>query len=176
MQRGRKTRIDLETAQILYDSGLTLKQVAKKYDTCASNLRKRFLTANIKTRTYSEAFKGRTFSEETKEKIGRANSIALKGHKPHNYIDGRSKKKSPYIYGDDWDMVRYLVYLRDCFCCQHCGAKPKKICLDVHHKIPFLISNDNSIANLITLCRSCHRREEAVCRKKYSGGDSCGRT
>ena len=36
-------------------------------------------------------------SEKTREKM----SIANKGKKPHNYIDGRSKFLSPERYGDD---------------------------------------------------------------------------
>jgi len=81
-----------------------------------------------------------------------------KGQKPWNYIDGRSKLLTPARYGDDWDKIRYLVYLRDKFTCQHCGIKKQR--LDVHHKIPFLISFDNSLGNLISLCKPCHRKEE----------------
>lgn len=81
-----------------------------------------------------------------------------KKSKPWNYIDGRSKLFSPARYGDDWDKIRYLVYLRDKFSCQVCGIKGKR--LDVHHKIPFLISFDNSLRNLMTLCRKCHMKEE----------------
>ena len=31
----------------------------------------------------------------------------------------------------------------------------------IHHIVPFLISFDNSLNNLITLCPHCHRRTEA---------------
>jgi len=82
-----------------------------------------------------------------------------KGIKPWNYIDGRSKLLGPARYGDDWDKIRYLVYLRDKFTCQKCGIKGVR--LDIHHKKPFLISFDNSLSNLVTLCRPCHRQEEA---------------
>ena len=78
---------------------------------------------------------------------------------PWSYIDGRSKILGPARYGDDWDKIRYLVYLRDRFTCQHCAVKGER--LDVHHKIPFLISFDNSLNNLISLCKPCHRKEEA---------------
>ena len=82
-----------------------------------------------------------------------------KGNKPWNYIDGRSKTLGPARYGDDWDKIRYLIYLRDRFTCQHCAVKGER--LDVHHKIPFLISFDNSLNNLVSLCKPCHRKEEA---------------
>ena len=81
------------------------------------------------------------------------------GNIPWNYLDGRSKFLAPARYGDDWDKIRYLIYLRDRFTCQHCGVKNIK--LHIHHKIPFLISFDNSPQNLITLCASCHRKEDA---------------
>lgn len=82
------------------------------------------------------------------------------------YIDGRSKFKSPFRYGDDWDKIRKMVYERDHWTCQDCGIKGIK--LDVHHKIPFLESHDNSLENLISLCRSCHiKRERKLTTKKF---------
>lgn len=87
-----------------------------------------------------------------------------KGDKPWNYIDGRSKWMAPARYGDDWDKIRYLVYLRDKFTCQDCGINKQR--LDVHHKIPFLISFDNSLKNLIALCKSCHGKEESRIMKE----------
>ncbi len=87
-----------------------------------------------------------------------------KGHIPWNYIDGRSKNLPPARYGDDWDGIRYLVYLRDKFTCQKCGIT--KVRLDIHHKVPYLISGDNSIENLVTLCRKCHMEEEMKIRKQ----------
>ncbi len=91
-----------------------------------------------------------------------------KNHPRGNYIDGRSEIKSPTRYGDDWDKIRYLVYLRDRFTCQKCGIAG--IRLDIHHKIPFVVSKDNSLHNLITLCRSCHMKEEWLIFKKNERG------
>ena len=107
--------------------------------------------------------KGKHHTEETKRKIGLANSISLKGHRPGNYVDGRSHFKSPMRYGDDWDKIRYLVYLRDKFTCQSCGVIHER--LDVHHIKPFIESGDNSLENLISLCRSCHMKEDNRLRK-----------
>ncbi len=113
-------------------------------------------------RKMSEGKKGHITTKKTRKKIGIANSIALKGkyagEKSWNYIDGRSYNKSPYRYGDDWEKIRYLVYVRDRFTCQHCGIN--KVKLDVHHIIPFLETFDNSLGNLISLCRKCHMKEE----------------
>ena len=117
----------------------------------------------------------KAFEEGKKSRIHKKSF--KKGHKPWNYIDGRSKTKGPARYGDDWDKIRYLVYLRDRFTCQDCGIKG--IRLHIHHKIPFLISFDNSLNNLITLCRSCHRQEEAKIMRELKNQQvevqSCGR-
>ena len=35
------------------------------------------------------------------------------------------------------------------------------------HKIPYLFSGNNSIENLITLCRKCHTKAEHKIKKEY---------
>ena len=84
------------------------------------------------------------------------------GYRPWNYIDGRSKDLGPGRYGCDWAKIRELIFRRDNYTCQFCSLTKEfiGIPLHVHHKIPFLISFDNSQNNLITLCPSCHRFEE----------------
>lgn len=103
---------------------------------------------------------GLKHSEETKKKISSSMKGVHKGKKPWNYIDGRSRWLGPARYGDNWNRLRYLVYVRDKFTCQDCSIKWKP--LDAHHIIPFLISYDNSLKNLITLCRSCHMKREQL--------------
>lgn len=111
--------------------------------------------------------KGKKLSKEHKENLCKSKKEYFsKGNHPWNYIDGRSKNASPARYGDDWEAIRYLVYLRDRFTCQECGVK--KVRLDVHHKIPFLISFDNSLNNLISLCRPCHRRIEVIIMRELN--------
>lgn len=99
---------------------------------------------------------------------GKKYKLGSKGYVSWNYIDGRSKLTSPGRYGDDWDKIRYLVYKRDGFRCQFCGING--VPLHVHHKIPFMISRDNSPENLISLCASCHRKEDARIIKEMKGG------
>lgn len=115
-------------------------------------------------KNYEEIY-GKEKAEDIKEKIKKAIKshpitywLGKSGKEHPRYIDGRSRLLAPGRYGDDWDKIRYLVYLRDRFTCQHCGVQGKR--LDVHHKIPFLVSFDNSLSNLITLCRPCHMKEE----------------
>jgi len=83
----------------------------------------------------------------------------------HRYIDGRSYNVAPRRYCDDWKKIRELVLRRDNRTCQDCGISQeilgKWASLHIHHIQPFLETFDNSLGNLITLCPSCHRKEES---------------
>jgi hypothetical protein len=119
--------------------------------------------------------KGRKHSESEKIKMSVSQKERFKkspvwnkglklGERAPNWRGGVSLLRSPRRYGDDWAKIRYLVYKRDKFTCQECGINNVK--LDVHHIIPFLLSKDNSIDNLITLCRPCHMRVERLYTKQ----------
>jgi len=98
-----------------------------------------------------------------------------KGMIPWNYVDGRGKFKRHSIYGEDWEEIKHIVHLRDNFSCQHCSTIKKR--LDVHHKIPFRYTQDNSLDNLISLCRKCHMKEEHKISKELkiiNGGVNFG--
>ena len=78
----------------------------------------------------------------------------------------------PY-YGGNWGGQKRRARKRDNYTCQRCGITEETLGykLDVHHKIPFrLFSGDyktaNSLDNLISLCRSCHRTVELNGSKK----------
>ncbi len=116
---------------------------------------------------------GHKFSELSKKKMSKSNPKIWKGQTPWNYIDGRSKDCSPARYGDDWFKIRLLVYKRDNYNCQECGLKMSKEtgAFHIHHKVPFLISFDNSLNNLETLCPSCHRKIEAQIMIQFKGGE-----
>lgn len=115
--------------------------------------------------------KGNTlgFKKGHKRNIGINNGMF--GKKPWNYIDGRSKLKSPDRYGDDWSKIRLLIYERDNWECKKCGLKMsgRTGAHHVHHIIPFLESFDNSLGNLITLCPSCHCKIECEYLKRAKG-------
>lgn len=99
---------------------------------------------------------GNTQGFTSKNMKGNKNGFK-KGHKPWNYIDGRSKFISPARYGSDWKKIRTRILIRDDYECQKCGAHKSEVrFMDVHHKKSFLISRDNSEDNLIALCRKCH--------------------
>jgi DEAD/DEAH box helicase domain-containing protein len=74
--------------------------------------------------------------------------------------------------GPNWDQQRNRARARDGRCCRHCGVPERSDrAHDVHHIQPFRTfgyirgKNDryleaNRLKNLVTLCRSCHRRVE----------------
>ncbi len=74
----------------------------------------------------------------------------------------------PNDYGPNWPRQRKLARTRDQYRCQMCGMPEQGREHDVHHKIPFRTfasyEQANQLANLITLCRSCHRRAETAVR------------
>lgn len=57
-------------------------------------------------------------------------------------------------YGNDWWVLRSAAAKRDNWQCANCGDEEP---LEVHHIIPLLMGGTNTLANLITLCRFCHR-------------------
>jgi hypothetical protein len=62
-------------------------------------------------------------------------------------------------YGPGWNEVKREVRERDKVCRQ-CGKTPEENsrALDIHHINPYRYTKDNSLENLIALCRSCHMR------------------
>lgn len=63
--------------------------------------------------------------------------------------------------GPDWLTVRKRVLERDGYKCTKCGMTQEEArqgghCLNVHHKVPWRETHDNSDENLETLCQSCH--------------------
>lgn len=96
---------------------------------------------------------GKKASEETRQKLSNTHS----GKNHWNYKDGNKSGIRTQNY--KWHQIRKEVYKRDNYTCQACGIKNPKI-LNCHHKIPYDICNDNEMTNLITLCSSCHTKEE----------------
>lgn len=72
----------------------------------------------------------------------------------------------PIDYGRTWWRIRRHALERDDYECQHCGAEKADLGRnpDVHHVRPVRSFDDSeaahTMANVITLCRPCHRRAE----------------
>lgn len=60
--------------------------------------------------------------------------------------------------GPDWDVQRKKAARRDNLTCQSCYAIPE--ILHIHHIIPYRISKDNRLENLISLCSVCHTTQD----------------
>ena len=75
---------------------------------------------------------------------------------------------APNQYGPNWAAQRDLARQRDEYRCRVCGAPENGRSHHVHHLTPFRAFNSyleaNQLANLITVCPSCHRRVEANVR------------
>lgn len=80
----------------------------------------------------------------------------------------------PNDYGSNWAAQRRAARARDGYRCQMCGIPERGREHDVHHKIPFRTFASyepaNQLSNLITLCRSCHRRAETAVRVRSGLG------
>lgn len=71
-------------------------------------------------------------------------------------------------YGPDWKRQRRKARYRDGYKCRMCGVTESELGreLDVHHVVPFrkfgLINHSeaNSLANLVSVCKACHRKLE----------------
>lgn len=73
----------------------------------------------------------------------------------------RTKDKA---YGKDWLSLRQSIVERDRNICKKCGGT---VGLEVHHIIPISKGGRNIQANLITLCKSCHKNQPGHNRKKW---------
>ncbi len=75
---------------------------------------------------------------------------------------------APNNYGPTWPRQRDMARARDGYRCQICGTPEAGKEHHVHHKIPFRMFDTaeqaNQLANLITVCNSCHRKIETAVR------------
>ena len=73
--------------------------------------------------------------------------------------------------GLSWKVQRKLAWERDSYTCQHChkteqelGRKP-----NVHHVKPYRLSLSHALDNLVSLCRSCHKKADAQIPELWGG-------
>ncbi len=74
------------------------------------------------------------------------------GDKNGNWRGGHKKRKG------NFEQVKNKHFKGIKFC-SLCGTSKK---IDIHHVVPFRYTEDNSLKNLIPLCRSCHRKVEII--------------
>jgi hypothetical protein len=127
------------------DLGLSIRDIAERWDCSPETIRKWLGEHDIDTRSFG----GRT---------GPAHHAWRGGHSDGAY------------YGASWWDIRPKVLKRDDKRCQICGIPQSEHRdkygrgLEVHHITPFGSFDDhktaNQLNNLITMCQLCHRRTE----------------
>lgn len=122
----------------------------------------RKLSDEIKKKV-GDAARGRKYSEEYKKFKSDLMKGRFTGKEHWNWQGGITPINKVRISTFKWKQIRRQVYKRDNWTCQRCHKKGFPV-LQCHHKIPYRISKDDSLDNLITLCRSCHTKEDM----KYS--------
>jgi len=137
---------------------------------------KHFCSRKCADRMVGKLKTGYHHTEETKKRIREArakqiispeiykqNGLKMRGKNHWNWKGGISKSPA-CIYGDGWREIRMSVYKRDNYTCQKCkikcSGKAGKDLIQCHHKKPWRVGKDNAMKNLITLCLSCHVKED----------------
>ena len=106
-------------------------------------------------------------------------SLQKRGSKNPNWVGGTETYR-----GMDWFPNKKRILKNKGYKCQRCNKEGK---VDVHHLVPYRISHDNSLENLLVLCRSCHQIIENKLRKKeikisevfesiQGEGEKCGKS
>ena len=68
----------------------------------------------------------------------------------------RKDRYAEYLKSDEWQRKRYVVFKRDNWKCQYCGAKAT----EVHHlKYAKYQIGKEPIKWLVSVCRPCHRKQ-----------------
>ena len=87
-------------------------------------------------------------------------SERISGDKNYFFKHGQGKLDS---YGMGWQAARRRARRRDQHTCRGCGKTADELGHEpqVHHIVPYRLSHDNGLRNLICLCKQCHRKAEA---------------
>lgn len=89
-------------------------------------------------------------SIETRRKM----SDSHKGDKAPNWKGGITSAYRMRLETLDWRLIREICLNRDGRRCQICGEVNKK--LEIHHIVPWRISHNDDLDNLMSVCRPCH--------------------
>lgn len=143
-------KLDYEIINNLYNrEDYSISEMAK-YFGCGEETVRRFMIRNgidRKEKTHKMAGWNSGLTKETDERVLnysiKVSNTILNGREP-----------APKKYGSDWSGKRKERLLYDNHTCQSCGSDAM---LHVHHWTPYRFCYDNSLENLVTLCKECHR-------------------
>ncbi len=105
-------------------------------------------------------FFGKKHNKESLIKMSISRIGKTAGEKHPNWQGGITSETNKRVNATGWKKIRKIVYERDDYQCQNCGAIASEIRIHAHHIIPYNISLDNSLGNLTTLCEKCHPKIE----------------
>jgi len=157
----------------LYALGWPIKRIAKKYKVANTTLRCALIRNGIEIRPHQLPGKmhseyGTKHSESTRKKM----SLSKKG-KPQLWSSEKWVGKNnprwsggPTKYGgyssEFLTKIRYEVLNRDSHSCCMCIVESDLIVHHIDHN-----KRNDSLSNLVTLCRPCHARVHVTKNKKY---------
>ncbi len=101
----------------------------------------------------------------------RGMSFPEHGGKDHwNWQGGITPKVNVRVNSPSWKKLRKEVYKRDDYTCQICGKRGGRIL--AHHRIPYRISQDDRMGNLITTCPHCHYLDDLKYNRESIVGEN----
>lgn len=81
----------------------------------------------------------------------------------HNWLatdENPYRTENSHSYGAGWKRIRNKILERDGQKCSFCGKTKSQQRLQVHHIIPYDVCRNHNIDNLITLCATCHGKQQ----------------
>ena len=150
--RGEQMRLSFEddpVGRVEEEEDVTCGCCGKRY-----SLPRWFASQEIKSRFCSRACR-------TAWELEREEEFELK-------LQGRPKYR-----GGNWGTLSAEARKRDGYSCQICGVSEEELKrqLDVHHKVPFRLFSSaveaNCLTNLISVCRTCHKKAEEIGKDDY---------
>jgi len=122
-----------------------------------SEERKQFSRDWNKTHPEINKMKGKHHSIETRRIMSQNRQREQNGH----WKGGLTPEYNLHHNNPEWAKRRIECYQRDHYTCRTCGKKGNgSRSLQAHHIIPWRISRDDNLDNLVTACLKCHRKIE----------------
>ena len=139
---------------------------SKKYNSClvCKTIEKRHMAKGLCIYCYLKQYHN---NPKNKDRVNK---------QKHNHYLIKQKPLAKQVRDKrNFDSNREFVIIRDNFTCVNCGVKGESSTLIVHHKDLTgrnKLNHNNSIDNLITLCRACHLAEhrELVLGSRFKRG------